>query len=210
MLRFKRRGLLSREYAVHALVDGTVGATRQQASWHSRSDPTANPTSDNTSPTNDAKANDLKSSGSHDSSVGAVVVAATVCVAGGVGVTVNVAVIDDVANIVCDALIVEVAEAPKLDEAVEEAVAVTLLVAVEHDNSSQGPSNSSATKPGPPGMPTPSRQNGEAGFRGCDDESAEMLTIVPGKRPGAHDVPPRPDSPELMPCACQPPPLPAV
>ena len=125
-------------------------------------------------------------------------------------VAVIVAVIDDVAVIVCDALVVEVAEVPKLDEAVEEAVTVTLLVAVEHDNSSQGPSNSSATKPGPSGMPTPSRQNGEAGFRGCDDESAEMLTIVPGKRPGAHDVPPRPDSPELMPRDCQPPPLPAV
>ena len=204
MLWFKRRGLLSREYAVHALVDGTVGDTRQQASWHSRSDPTANPTADNTSPTNDATANELKSPGSHDSSVGAVVVAATVCVAVGVGD------MDDVAVIVCDALVVEVAEAPKLDEAVEEAVIVTLLVAVEHDNSSQGPSNSSATKPGPSGMPTPSRQNGEAGFRGRDDESAEMLTIVPGKRPGAHDVPPRPDSPELMPRDCQPPPLPAV
>ena len=124
-------------------------------------------------------------------------------------VAVIVAVIDDVAVIVCDALVVEVAEAPKLDEAVEEAVAVTLLVAVEHDDASQGPSNSSATKPGPSGMPTPSRQNGEAGFRGRDDESAEMLTIVPGKRPGAHDEPPRPDSPELMPRDCQPPPLPA-
>jgi len=85
---------------------------------------------------------------------------------------------------------------------------VALLVIEEHDNEWQGPSNSSATKPGPSGMPTPSRQNGEAGFSGRND-SADMLIVVPGNRPGAHDAPPRPESPpKLMSLDHHPPPLP--